>query len=235
MFIKTLDRLGFGQGIIKGQFFRSQPQRLTLGVGLGDVLCQLQQFLDDLLIRQHSIKVSVHHALDDLTEFFRLHHIGSAENGYLFRNQFLQQLNSQIRLLHIGHFFQELWVKQGKFRTYIGKQIDNPFTFDTVLQKFVDLCIDLRQCKFFARPAHGEPDNHCPDRLKKGAFQTGVLIHHAAAQREGLSEQQRLLDVNIMGFLFLWQFVFRNPFAQQEIDAAADGFSPLQICSRKKC
>lgn len=71
MLIKILYCLRLSQCILKSQFLHVQPQCLTLCVG-GYIPCQLQQLLNDLLVSQHSIEISIHRTLYYFGEFLRL-------------------------------------------------------------------------------------------------------------------------------------------------------------------
>ena len=76
---------------------------------------------------------------------------------HLLGNQPLQQLDSEILLLHLGDFLQELRIEQGKARFHIGKEIDDAVALDALLQKLIDALVHLRQGNLLALALMGEP------------------------------------------------------------------------------
>lgn len=93
--------------------------------------------MNDFLVGQHSVQIAVHRALNDFGELFRLDDICSTVNRDLFGNQFFQEFDCKILLLHVCHFFKKLRIEQRKLSLDIREKVDNAFALDTVLQKLV--------------------------------------------------------------------------------------------------
>ena len=109
--------------------------------------------MNDFLVGQHSVQIAVHCALNDFGELLRLDDICSAVNRDLFGNQFFQEFDCKILLLHVCHFFKELRIEQRKLSLDIREKVDNAFAFDTVLQKFVNALIYFRKRKLLSGTA----------------------------------------------------------------------------------
>ena len=166
--------------------------------------------MNDFFIGEHPVEIPVHGALDNLRKLFRFHHIGAPINGHLLCNQFFQQLDCQVLLLHVGDFFEELRVEQRKFCTNGGKQIDNTLAFDAVFQQFIDPLVDLRQGELLPGAVGCQTNEHRPHRLKIGRFETDLRVHHAAAQGKGLLEQKRLFDIDGLCFFGIGQIMLSH-------------------------
>ena len=109
--------------------------------------------MNDFLVGQHSVQIAVHCALNDFGELFRLDNICSTVNRDLFGNQFFQEFDCKILLLHVCHFFKKLRIEQRKLSLDIGEEVDNTFALDAVLQKLVNAIIYFRKRKLLSGTA----------------------------------------------------------------------------------
>ena len=101
--------------------------------------------MNDFLIGQHSVQITVHSTLNDFRKFLGFDDVCSTVNRYLLSNQFFQEFDCKILLLHVCHFFKKLWIEQRKLSLDIGEEVDNTFALDAVLQKLVNALIYFRK------------------------------------------------------------------------------------------
>lgn len=64
MFVEVFDGLGFGQSIVECKLVGGQSQLFALCICIGNFFGKLQKLLNDFLIGQHPIQVSVHCTLN---------------------------------------------------------------------------------------------------------------------------------------------------------------------------
>ena len=86
-------------------------------------------------------KRQVHCALNDFGELLRLDDICSAVNRDLFGNQFFQEFDCKILLLHVCHFFKERRIEQRKLSLDIREKVEDVYKRQE-LQKLVDSHVD---------------------------------------------------------------------------------------------
>ena len=196
---------------------------------MGSEMC-----IRDRLIRQHAIEVTVHCALDDFGELLRFYDIGPAIHRNLFSNQLFEQLDRQIFLLHVCDFFQKLGIKERESRLNVGKQVDDPFTLDTMLEQFIDPCINLFERIFFALSAHGQSHDQGTDCLEEGGFDALLFLYQTAAQGKRLSEQQGFPDKGIMRLFLFGQVMLLHPLSEEEVNRACDDFRADKVISLEK-
>ena len=180
----------------------------------GNLPGKVQQFLYDLLVRQHPVQVAVHSLLHNLAELLRLHNVCPSVNLYLLRDEPLQHFHSKVLLLHPRDFLKEFRVEQRELPFYIREQVEDALAPDALLQQLVDSLVHFQQRELLPRSTvHQAHDQH-PNRLKERRLYPLLLRHKGRAQRQRLMEQQSLFQKAIPRF-----FPFH---LQNEVHRAAD-------------
>ena len=102
-------------------------------MSIGDVVCHLHQFIDDLFVGEHAVEIGFYHLFQQNGELFRFYHIGLFVDPYLLCNQLLQKLDREVLFRHFGNLFHKSRVEEIKFLVGIREEINHTVALHTLL------------------------------------------------------------------------------------------------------
>ena len=170
IFIKILNCLRFGKGIIESQLIRCKSKFFSLFLGSLYLPSKVKHFLNYLLIRKHSIEIKIHRFLQNLTKLFRFDHIRVFIHNHLLSNKLLKKFYCEVLLFHIRNLLKKILIEQREFTIDILEEVNHSITVNAGFQQIVDSFVHFRQGYFLVLTLIYDSINKYTDRLKECGF-----------------------------------------------------------------